>query len=154
MGYSITVGNAVPEFSKDYDELYASWSVEVVTSNLAPTFINDDMTGNSNCRSPSYGVWSDFCRTVGLDDLFFNKGSGLMRDHPGCFIINQSHLDLVQTALIKYQATTDKKPGFTGWEYQKQSGSEYDAHLARLMWLEWWMRWALANCETPAIENS
>lgn len=30
---------------------------------------------------------------------------------------------------------------------------KYDPYLARLIWLEWWMTWALDNCETPAIEN-
>ena len=152
MGYSIKIGNAVPEFGKDYDELWARWKVTGASDTNAPTFINDEMTGSTSQRSPSYSGWADFCRTVGLHDLFFEKYGGLMSQHPGCKILKQEHLDIVQTALIKYQASTDKKPGFIDWG--EPDTGEYDPHLARIMWLEWWMRWALANCETPAIENS
>jgi len=30
---------------------------------------------------------------------------------------------------------------------------DLDATLARLTWLEFWIRWALDNCEHPAIYN-
>ena len=26
-------------------------------------------------------------------------------------------------------------------------------HMARLIWLDWWVQWALKNCERPAIYN-
>lgn len=152
MGYTITIGNAIPKFSKDYNELWARWCVESASLDNAPTFVNDEMTGNSNERSPSYSGWSDFCDAVGLGDLFFDDHNGLFANHPGCKILTQEHLDTVQAALIKYQASTDKKPGFYGWN--GVDTGEYDAHLARIIWLEWWMRWSLANCETPAIENT
>jgi hypothetical protein len=28
-----------------------------------------------------------------------------------------------------------------------------DFHGARLVWLEWWVRWALDNCKVPVIYN-
>jgi hypothetical protein len=30
----------------------------------------------------------------------------------------------------------------------------YDADLARLIWLEYWIDWAIHRCETPAIEKN
>lgn len=152
MGYTIKIGNAVPEFgNEEYGELWARWAVESASFEHAPTFINDEMTGNSNSRSPSYSGWAEFARAVGLHDFFFEDYEGLMANHPGCEKITQKHLDTVQTALVKYTASTDKKPGFIGWD--GTDTGEYDGNFARLIWLEWWMRWALANCETPAIEN-
>lgn len=152
MGYDIRIGNAVPFHSKEYGELYAKWTVQRDSHAFAPTFLNDEMTGSSNCRSPSYGAWAEFSRKMGLYDFFYDDTEGLLRQHPGCQMITQEHLDQVQAALIRYQGSTDKKPGFYGWD--DLDTGEYDGHLARIIWLEWWMRWALANCETPAIENT
>lgn len=150
MGYTIRIGNAVPEFSKDHNELWAEWRVKAESNEWAPKFVNDDLTGNSNERSPSYSAWREFTRVVGLEDLFFKDYEGLMSSHPGCKMFTQQHLDEVQTALIKYQAKATLPPGFDDWESTEPT---HDGWLARLIWLEWWMRWALANCETPAIYN-
>lgn len=154
MGYTIRIGNAVPEFSKDYNELWAGWRVNPESSDCAPTFNNDELTGNTNTRSPSYSGWSVFLTEVGLHKLFFEDYEGLMSNHPGCKMITQQHLDEVQTALIKYQARATLPPGFEEFDPDNQEAHTHDGYLARLIWLEWWMRWALANCETPAIDNT
>lgn len=78
MGYTIRIGNAKPEFNKDDGELWARWSVDGKTLPDAPTFPHDEMTGNSNSRSPSYSGWADFCRAIGLHDMFLEKWEGLM----------------------------------------------------------------------------
>jgi hypothetical protein len=145
MGYSIKIGNAVLFFSKDYGDLYACWKVESATSDEAPTFICDQMTGNSNSRHPSYSGWGDFCRETGLDNLFYKEWKGLLYKHPGCVMITEDHYAEVHSALENYQKIATEPPGF---------GDTYDPQLARLMWLDFWMRWALDNCETPAIHNS
>jgi hypothetical protein len=162
MGYNINVGNAKPEFSKDDGELYAHWTVDGATSPDAPTFPHDEMTGNGNGRSPSYSAWADFCRDAGIYDLFLEKYEGLMSSHPGCKMLQSEHLLIVQAALVKWKRTATLPPGFCGWpEHNRETGTwespdegKYDSTLARLMWLEFWMKWALENCETPAIENS
>lgn len=162
MGYTITIGNAKPVHSKEDGYLDARWVVEGVSRDDAPTFPNDDMTGNSNERSPSYTGWADFCRAAGIYDLFYNDDDGLIRPHPGCVMLSEHHLTTVQAALQKWRTHSTKPPGFTGWPKRDPATGQtvtpdegkYDSTLARLMWLEWWMRWALANCETPAVENS
>ncbi len=154
MGYTFNIGNAVPEFDKEYfPELYAKWAVEGKTLKKAPKFINDEMTGQSNSRSPSYTTWSDFCKTVGLYDFFYNPQGHLHAGHPGCIGIEQKDADLVTAALRLYEKKAIHPPGFSGWEGPKEGDPEVDAHLARLIWLEFWMQWAVKNCETPAIEN-
>lgn len=146
MSYSIHIGNATSEFSKDDGYLSARWVVEPATHPAAPTFPNDDMTGNSNSRHPSYSAWDDFCRATGLHDMFFGEeNEGLMREHPGCVMLTEMHAQTITAALAAYQSEATKPPGFT---------DGHSPHLARILWLEFWVRWALENCETPAIQNT
>lgn len=162
MGYTITIGNAKPEFSKDDGELWARWTVDGETSTDAPTFPHDETTGNSNSRSPSYSGWSEFCQACGLYDLFLAKYDGLMSEHPGCKMLLPEHLLLIQAALEKWKRTAVLPPGFEGWpqhnketgEYETPDRGKYDHVLARLIWLEFWVKRALDTCETPAIENT
>ena len=143
MGYSIKIGNAVPNFIRDIegDVLEAYWSVEPATSENAPVFDNDQVTGNSNKRLPGYTGWFDFLDATGLRKLF----SKLFAAHPGCVILHQEHYDEIHNALEKYKQHHHLPPGFLPGQ---------DPNLARLMWLEFWVKWALENCETPAIRNS
>lgn len=160
MGYTITIGNAVPEHSKEDGELSARYVVQSARSDEAPTFPNDELTGNSNNRSPSYTAWHEFCRETGLEYLFYNNSTGLLRQHPGCFLLQPYHLAAVYSALTRWQNTATKPPGFAGIKIGEDGHitypdeGKYDHQLARLLWLEWWMRWALAHCETPAIQNT
>ena len=153
MGYTFTIGNAVPKFHKDdFPYLSARWKVENATSDDAPTFPGDEMTGNGNSRSTSYTVWSDFCRTTGIYDMFYDERDHLHADHPGCIGIDVEFSASVSAALSSYQAKSTLPPGFeSDWCYD--GPANYDYHLARLIWLDWWIKWALENCETPAIEN-
>lgn len=160
MGYTLTIGNAKPFHSKDDGELYACWDVEGMTHADAPTFANDEMTGNSNSRSPSYTAWKDFAVATGLDDLFFEKWEGLLRSHPGCVMLTQAHAKAITEALARY--TRSKPAGFDGFpkfneatkELVTPDAGKYDAHLARLLWLQWWVTYAVEHCETPALRNT
>ena len=71
MGYTIIIGNAVTHFDKDdsNNELYAAWRVEKKELAEAPCFPNDP-SSNKNQRFPSYPVWSNFLKDVGLYDHF------------------------------------------------------------------------------------
>lgn len=153
MGYTFKVGNAVPKFSKDdFPYLSAGWEVEPATSDDAPTFPGDEMTGNGNSRHPSYSVWSDFCRSVGLYDLFYDERGNLHAGHPGCIGIDTEFAATVRAARLHYASKATLQPGFEAeWGYS--GPANFDYHLARLLWLDWWVHWALENCETPAIEN-
>jgi hypothetical protein len=154
MGYTFTIGNAKPNFSKDdFPYLYSGWAVERATHPDAPTFPGDEMTGNGNERSPSYSVWSDFCKTVGLYSLFYDEYGHLRAGHPGCIGIDEEFAISVHLALIAYRGKSKLPPGFES-DFCYKGPANYDYHLARLIWLDWWVHWALENCETPAIENT
>lgn len=157
MGYEIRIGNAVPHFDKDGGQLYACWKVEPTATDKAPTFPNDEMTGNGNSRHPSYSSWTEFLRQTGLFDLFLGD-DGLMKDHPGCRIITKDHHAAVKSALDKWQEKATLPPGLSGSQitssgYETFDEGKYDHQLARLMWLEFWMKYAIDTYETPAIEN-
>lgn len=148
MSYDIYIGEAkfhIPEKDeiKDYNQIKVR--VQSVSLPEAPVFDGDAMTGNGNSRHPGYTQWASFLEHVGLNELFFGDG-GLMSDHPGCSYITKEHVEQVKAALEKYKERfPTAQPGFN---------DRQDALLARLIWLEWWMSWALKNCKVPAIFNS
>lgn len=154
MGYTFVVGNAKPTHDKDdFPYLRARWEVDIKTLKSAPTFVNDEMTGNSNSRSPSYTVWAEFARATGLYEFFFDDRGHLHAGHPGCVGITQEDADLVTAALNRYKSKAVHPPGFSDWYGKTPDDKPVDAHLARLIWLEFWMQWAVKNCKTPAIQN-
>lgn len=148
MGYNLTIGNAKPFFDKDEDYLEAKWVVQKVEHTSAPTFPGDEMTGRTNCRYPSYSAWHDFCIAANLEDVFY-ENDRFIGGHPGCAMLKAEYLSQIKASLEKRRAESDKKPGFND-----EDDGPFDPILARLIWLNYWVEWALNNCETPAIENS
>ena len=167
MSYDIYIGEAVIDVPHEEDLADGcnrlDVRVEPFNHPKAPVFHGDMMTGNSNSRHPGYSQWSTFTEKVGLDNLFFNKSTGLMRNHPGTCMLTKDHLDQVIVARKKWEAKNPgKKPGWCGCHDCEQLGPrdnkephvpEYDGNLARVLWLEWWFDWALNNCKVPAICN-
>jgi len=153
MGYTFTIGNATPRHHKDdFPYLSAEWDVDGMTLEDAPTFPGDEMTGSSNQRSSSYSVWSSFCKEVGLYEVFYYETGHLVGSHPGCAGITKEMCDHVTDRLREWKSKASLPAGFEAeWGYKGPPNFDYS--LARLTWLEWWMRWALENCETPAIAN-
>ena len=168
MSYSIYIGEAVigeidPDELKDgYNHLRLE--VEEVSLPDAPSFPGDVMTGNSNGRHPAYAGWDRFCKATGLHKLFFDSKNGLMREHPGCFVLTEKDAEDVKKAREKWQREHPKSK--SGWclcgeteacghplRGERPKHVDLDGDLARLLWLEWWMKWALKNCKIPAIHN-
>lgn len=144
MSYDIYIGDAVRCTCPPEDECHQSWHVEGITLPDAPAFEGDKMTGQSNGRHPGYAQWHEFCRAHGLEALFFDPHTGLMRQHPGCAFLTPDHLAAVEAAVKRYQT---RHPGAV----PGLATGHYD--LVRLLWLEWWMRKALDTCEVPALAN-
>jgi hypothetical protein len=155
MGYSIYIGNAVVEV--DEDELYAKYTVERITHEKAPRWPNCinangdvDISKDTNGRHPCYISMDNWARAVGLYELFLGNGSndgaaGLLNPHSGCRRLTPDILVQISTARIKWEKShIGAKPGWS---------NEDDAALAKLVWYEWWVKWALENCRIPAISN-
>lgn len=174
MGYTITIGEAEPQ-QIDWDDLAPGdivWTrVEARREQHddAPVFPNDGLTANTNERSPSYTVWDEFARHVGLYEMFFGSQDGeseyrygaLMREHPGAALLGPQHAREIRDALERYRGSNPyAQPGFEpfwipGTEKKGDPVPENcDAQLARLIWLDYWVNWAVENCEHPIMENT
>lgn len=89
-------------------------------------------TDFTNSRWPSYTGWEYFTEQTGLHELFFHKKRGLMRKHPGIYPIKQEHVDEVMSVIVS-RAGTQKN---------------------QIIWLQYWMKWAIENCERPYFQNT
>ena len=138
MGYTLTIGNAVVGDMPTKNEVVegrdgrieVQIDIETVTLDNAPA--DGSPTDHENQRWPSYSAWHDFGQETGLHQLFFNEQEGLMRDHPGCFMLTPDHLTTIKSVATRVP------------EIQR---GRYD-------WLLFWVEWALANCDLPAIKNT
>lgn len=165
MGYTITIGEASIFYDKDGPAMWIE--AEAATDENAPD--HDRFTGKSNSRSPGYCAWSEFCEAAGLTTLFYGGGwsremggnlpcpdgfhreTPLLAKHPGAQPITNADAEYVGRKLTEYKRNhPGAVPGF--WDEEGEDNGK-DPVLARLVWLEFWMRWALANCERPIIEN-
>lgn len=157
MGFDFKIGNAVPVYPGEEADNFG-WTVASATHPDAPAIDHDaPWSVRGNHRSPSYTVWHDFSRTVGLEHLF-NKIDGsapeLIPAYPGVAPLTRAHADEIDAALNAFRvAHPNAVPRFSAALMGNGDDiSEHDAHLARLVWLAWWVRWAVENCEHPAIE--
>lgn len=172
MGYDILIGEAEPYFPSPDEMEYdrePRFKVNLRSHPDAPEFPGDDMTGKGNRRSPGYSAWSDFIVEVGLYDLFFGARSSersptrdtcLMRDHPGIAMLRPEDLVEIRQARERWEAKPWRaEERIPGWDptlklFEDREGDpRYDGYLARLLWLEWWIGWALDNCKVPAMYN-
>lgn len=138
MGYNIYIGERIQHED-------GHWIVREVEQDRAPCWRSSDhdqdLSGHSNGRHPSYRQLTHFARRTGLQGLFVD----LLDEHPGIVDLTQDHLDAVQTALERWQRQhPDRVAGWLPGE---------DSDLARLLWYRWWMAWALQHCERPSVWN-
>lgn len=172
MGYTIVIGEA--QFDGCKDDAYLRVTARREAHDSAPTFDNDTMTGSGNDRSPSYTGWSQFCREVGLYGMFFgvdgrrdpymkpdpnsHRDSPIMQDHPGFAAINEEDVLAVRHALDRHVLCHGELiPGFRAWDERDEDApvnANECAARARLIWLVYWMEWAVENCQHPIIANS
>jgi len=159
MSYDIYIGEAVLESSADKEEFFCRWAVKGHSEKQAPSFKGDELTGKGNSRHPGYIQWGDFCRRNNLYEFFFDEDDGLMREHPGCFPLKQEHLEVLEAALKELEKK-DSRPAGLDERYIKDyiaqipEGEETHSYdKVRLIWLVYWVNWALENCKHPAIAN-
>jgi hypothetical protein len=145
MGWGITIGNAVIA-PNDEDSTMHLLTVEDASHPDAPEWPTNegdwpDISGKTNYRAPSYSGFASWLAATGLADkvaAFDARGS-----NGDVYILRPEERDSVSDARERWERT---HPGAVpGWDKSN------DGTLARLIWYEWWMTWALANCERPAI---
>jgi len=169
VSYDIYIGNAELESDwpgEDYDGPHAEWVVNGMTHPDAP--YKPDMTERSNGCHPGYSQWADAMRTVGLYDLWFHEEEGLLRPHPGIKVLTPEMLARMESARDAFKAAHPRDYGGYCPCYEcdamgrfRRGAAEQSAphdplangNFLRLDWMCWWSRWALDNCERPAVYN-
>lgn len=165
MGYTLTIGEL--EADHDPEDEYIRLGAKGVTLPDAPAF--GEPTDNSNSRWPSYTAWHDFCTEAGIHELFYGKGWNrdliryedcsddfhrerpLLNEHPGAAPLNDKDAAYVAAALARFRSERpDVVPGFS----EEAAEDSAAATLARLIWLDYWVSWAVTNCKRPVIANS
>lgn len=149
MGYNLTIGELEiqknPEDGLDSDCI--RFSAKGMHFDHAPAF--GEPTDHTNERWPSYSAWSDFARNAGLYHVLFDSmGRSLVGGHPGVRLVTKELCDAVENALGNHKKKyPDARATFEGEK-------EECATLCRLIWLDFWLKWAYENCETPVLANS
>lgn len=147
MGYSITIGEL--RIEKNPDDGFDSPCIKFLANHIrkddAPAF--GEPTDYTNSRWPSYTSWTNAMREAGLYECFFSNGT-LIGGHPGVRLVTEDLLLAVQNA--KY-CIEKANPGMKA---QFDDSKPLQSTYCRVIWLEYWMSWALANCEVPVIANS
>jgi hypothetical protein len=158
MGYSITIGELEveknPDDGLDCPCLFLDAKGE--SHEGAPAF--GEPTDQSNSRWPSYSTWSDCLRDAGLHDVFFCDGH-LVGGHPGVRLVTNELRDIVRAKKAEFEAKYpnveatygDKPEGPFGVD---ESNPKENSTYCRIVWLDYWIDWALKNCKTPVIANS
>lgn len=166
MGYNLTIGNARLHYYPEYQHL----CIEAEPAQHPDAPDHDPYTGKGNSRSPSYTAWHDFCLEAGIEPLFYGGGwdrdlrayrkcpenfhreRPLLVEHPGVQPLCRRDLEYVKAARLRREATNGgREPGF--WDDDGKDNGK-DPTLARLLWLEFWLKWALDNCAIPVLENT
>ena len=154
MGYSFYIGNAIPVFPSEGNENTFSWEVERVEHPDAPEWKHDrksladalaDASKKTNGRHPQITQMKHFCKQANIEGLFFD-GDGCLVPRRSCVTrLTKSHCHKITFARQKWEE--EHPDSVPGW-YDNE-----DPILARLIWYEFWMKWALGNCGLPAVEN-
>ena len=168
MGYTLRIGELNVEYFQDEDDPCIFLTAGHLHHDNAPAF--GEITDYSNSRAPSYTVWSDFAQFVELYSLFFGnepfnkervRDDALLANHPGCVPLTERHRCEINAALASYKAKFPKaiptfgKPAPEGkFFWVDKENPEENAYMARLIWLHYWVNWALDNCEKPVFQNT
>jgi hypothetical protein len=168
MGYKLRIGNLNVQYFQDEEDPCIRLRAECLRHDNAPAF--GEITDYGNSREPSYTAWHDFAQFVGLYNLFFGnepfnkervRDDALLANHPGCVPLTERHRCEINAALAAYKAKFPKaiptfgKPAQEGEIFWvDKENPEENAYMARLIWLHYWVNWALDNCEKPVFENT
>jgi hypothetical protein len=153
MGYSIKIGELMVEVVQDGLNSFLSLDVVDVTLPDAPAY--GDARDFRNKTLPSYTQWADCMSMIGLYDLFYNKSHGLIRKHPGCVPLTADHKEVIDSAHEAFmKAYPALKIGFCPEGEDDTNWPDENGVAVSLVWLKFWVDWALSNCKIPVISNS
>jgi hypothetical protein len=152
VGYSIYIGEAMIEYWPEDGHMRIG--VEPAEHPDAPDLGTGDISGHSNGRHPSYTSMHNFCKDTDLADVFYDEEERTLKGgHPGATPLTWDMYERVKNTLNKWKADHPNAIA-PNPENTAHLENSLDYTLGKLMWYEFWMRWALENCKMPTIANS
>lgn len=147
MGYSITIGElSVDEYPEDgIDSACIGLSANRASVEGSPAY--GEPTDGTNQRWPSYSSWSNYLEKAGIQDVFFCNGR-LIGGHPGIRLVTKELLERIS------KAKADLEKQHPTIEATMEPYTDINGTYCRVIWLEYWCKWALENCKVPVIANS
>lgn len=174
MGYTLRIGELSVEYVNDEGEPRINLSALPIRRDDAPAF--GEPTDYENQRWPSYSGWSEFAEDFGLYSLFFgvegpgSRGSqdrvrddALIANHPGCVPLTERHRREINDALARWKEKhPDARPTFGRpppegthpFMWEDTDNPIENGKMTRMVWLAYWVNWAMDNCERPVFENT
>lgn len=158
MGYTLTIGELQIGYFNDNGDPHIALSARQERHKKAPAF--GEPTDYTNTRWPSYTVWTEFTEFAGLYSLFFaeNREDRLIYSHPGCVPLTEQHRQEVNQAFeafkLKYPNAVSTYGNTDNPLDVDPENPEENGYMCRLVWLHYWVNWALDNCEKPVFGNS
>ncbi|MGL5718592.1 MAG: hypothetical protein ACRCX2_36650 [Paraclostridium sp.] len=169
MGWYIDIGELKVYEEKDDDgSVLRSFGAEQTTHKDAPYLGFGDVSYDTNSRHPSYAGFGQFVTDVGLRDFFYEE---IMGNRSNSFYteLEENHLETIRKAIDNYLdvypdapdkiPSKDKEPeGFRNKSWEDRDAitdsMDFDWNYGKLKWYEFWIDWALRNCDKPVIAFS
>ena len=170
MGYTLRIGELQVSYENDESEPRIALTARPESHDDAPAF--GEPTDHSNQRWPSYTAWAEFARDFGLYSLFYGTEVGgkyqvrddaLIAQHPGCVPLTERHRREINAALGAFKERhPDATPkfgrpppeGVHPFMWEDPDNPEENGKMTRIVWLAYWVNWALDNCSQPVFENT
>lgn len=153
MTITITIGE------KCWHDEIDGWSVDRTHHPGAPVFNNDEATEPlANWRYINIPVWHSMAEECGITAWLSDRQTGLLAESQTDVVrpLSEDDFGIVNNAYLLRSAFREGKPGWDAEFDEEELGqvplnTRHDEYLARLMWLRFWIRWALDNCEEPSV---
>jgi hypothetical protein len=145
MGYSIVIGEA--EVVTDPDEYFAEYQVkEILPYDIATIHPNslDKVYAKGNKMYIGYILYHAWLKEVGLEGVLSSKD--LEEEAKALIKITPMMLILVRVRIKKHKEEYPESLPILN-----EKGLTSNGILARLVWFEYWMDWALRNSDLPTI---
>ncbi len=129
MGYNLGIGQLEISITDEGLDSYIDISFKAEKHKNAPAY--GEPTDFTNSRCPSYTSWHESMKFVGLKDLFFNKYTGILENHPGTVPLKKEHKKIIDKA---YKLFYEKYPNVVAGYSSKidlENGIFEDKRLGR-----------------------
>lgn len=129
------------------------WSAETIKLENAPAF--GEYGDYTNERYTHNSLWLKFSEFVNIKDMFYNENEKLVGKEIGYLKLTHSFLEELRKRIKVFKGKYPDAEATYG-DNNLRSLNDFSTpvenlFLCRLVWLEFWINYAIENSENPAI---